>query len=199
MCAAVGAILALALCLLAPSVARACTLDNVASISANGERAILATSQPQSGHLWAPFNFAQAYGVGARVTLDEARSDLERSLPAPMLATPFRWVLGDGSTIRGMSAAHRYTRRGNYLVRVYAYAASRAQWVLFDSALIRIVPNSQLLQANLGYNALRGLDLVFSWLSRLFTIALALLLIYAVASHLRSRGRAPAPEREGES
>ena len=180
----------------APSVVRACTLDNVASVSANGERAVLSASQPQAGQPWAPFDFAQAYAVGTRLTLGEARSDLERSLPPALLATSFRWAMGDGSIIRGVSVAHRYARSGNYLVQVYAYAESRTRWVLFDSVLIHIVPGSQLLRANLGYDALRGFDLMLSWLSRLITGALVLLLVYVVVSYVRSGGKAPAPGPE---
>lgn len=173
--------------ILAPSVARACTLDNVASVSANGERAILSTSQPSPGKPWAPFRFAQAYAIGTPVTLQEARSDLTRSLPAALLAAPFRWRLGDGQVVRGMSVTHHWTRSGDYLVQVYAYAAARAQWLLFDSVLVHVVPASQLWQANLGYHLLQGLNVAFSWLGRLITGALAALLIYSVAAYLRRR------------
>ncbi|HVA92749.1 MAG TPA: PKD domain-containing protein [Chloroflexota bacterium] len=173
--------------MLGPSVAQACTLDNVASVSANGERAILSASQPSPGKQWAPFRFAQAYATGTPITLQEARSDLTRSLPAALLTTPFRWRLGDGRTVRGMSVTHQWARSGNYLIQVYAYAASRAQWLLFDSVLVQVVPASQLWQANLGYHLLQGLNLVFSWLGRLVTGALAALLIYSVVAYRRGR------------
>ncbi|HVC82908.1 MAG TPA: hypothetical protein VNL35_20675 [Chloroflexota bacterium] len=174
--------------LLVPSVAQACTLDNVASVSANGESAILSTSQPSPGKPWAPFRFAQAYAIGTPVSLQEARSDLVRSLPAALLASPFRWRLGDGHVVRGMSVTHQWARSGDYLIQVYAYAASRAQWLLFDSVLVHVVPASQLWQANLGYHLLQGLNVAFSWLGRLVTGVLAALLIYSVWAYLR-RGK----------
>ena len=193
---AFGLAIIAALLLGAPAAARACTLDNVASVSANGEQAILSTDQPRSGEAWAPFRFAQAYAIGSRITLGEERSDLAKSLPADMLSSPFRWVLGDGSSVRGTSVSHAWARQGTYLVRVYAYAASRARWLLFDSVLIQIVPSSQLGAANLGYHVLQGLNVTFSWLGRVITAGLAILLVYSVASYVRGRrgGAAGGPD-----
>jgi len=182
--------------LLTPTLARACTLDNVASVSANGERATLSTNQPSPGKPWAPFRFAQVYATGAPVTLGEARSDLLRSLPAAMLTVPFRWQLGDGHTVRGMSVTHRWTQTGSYLIQVYAYAASRAKWLLFDSVMVQVAPASQLWQDNLGYHLLQGMNVAFEWLARLVTAALFALLIYSVVAYYRGRKLKEAGDRE---
>jgi hypothetical protein len=104
-----------------------------------------------------------------------------------MLTTPFRWRLGDGHTVRGMSVTHRWTRTGNYLIQVYAYAASRARWLLFDSVMVQVAPASQLWQDNLGYHVLQGMNFAFRWLGRLVTAALFALLVYSVVAYHRRR------------
>jgi hypothetical protein len=172
--------------------ASACTLDNVASVAANGQRAVLSSDQPQAGTPWAPFRFAQAYAVNTAVTLSEDHADLVKSLSPTMLAQPFRWVLGDGSSARGTSVTHAFKREGTFVVRVYAYAASAARWVLFDTVEIHIVPGGQLWQANLGYHALRLVDFGVAWFGRALTAALAVLLLYTVVTYFRRRPSIPA-------
>jgi PKD domain-containing protein len=176
--------------------ASACTLDNVASAAANGQRAILSSDQPQAGKPWAPFRFAQAYAVGTTITLSEDHADLAKSLSPTMLVQPFRWVLGDGSSMRGTSVTHAFKRAGTYVVQVYAYAASAARWVLFDAIQIEIVPGGQLWQANLGYHALQLVDFGAAWLGRIVTAALTVLLLYTVVAYFRRqpRSRADRPD-----
>jgi hypothetical protein len=165
--------------------ASACTLDNVASVAANGQRAILSSDQPQAGTPWAPFRFAQAYAVNTAVTLSEDHADLARSLSPTMLVQPFRWELGDGSSVPGTSVTHTFKREGTFVVQVYAYAASAARWVLFDTVEIQIVPGGQLWQANLGYHALQLVDFGVAWFGRALTAALAVLLLYTVVTYFR--------------
>jgi len=167
--------------------AHACTLDNVASAAANGQRAVLSSSQPVAGKPWAPFRFAQAYAVGTPVTLSENRADIAKSLPASMLDAPFRWAMGDGSSSRGMAVTHSFARPGTYQVQVYAYAPSEARWVLFDNVLLQIVPSNQLWQANLGYHALQVVDFATAWFGKLLTGVLAVLLAITVIAHFRRR------------
>jgi hypothetical protein len=178
-------IVALIVALYGAAAVSACTLDNVASAAANGQRAILSSDQPQAGKPWAPFRFAQAYSVGTAVTLSEDHADLAKSLSPSMLVQPFRWVLGDGSSIRGTSVTHAFKRDGTYVIQVYAYAASVARWVLFDTVQIEIVPGGQLWQANLGYHALQLVDFGAAWIGRALTAALAVLLLYTVVTYFR--------------
>ncbi|MGH2345872.1 MAG: PKD domain-containing protein [Chloroflexota bacterium] len=185
--AAFSCLMCVLLSLIGTAAANACTLDNVASAAANGQRAVLSSSEPQAGKPWAPFRFAQAYSVGTSVTLSENRADIAKSLPASMLATPFRWVLGDGSSSRGMSVTHGYKQAGTYFVQVYAYASSEARWVLFDTVLLQIVPSNQLWQANLGYHALQVVDFATAWFGKLLTAVLAVLLMVTVVGHFRRR------------
>ena len=136
----------------------------------------------RSGKPWAPFRFAQAYAAGATVSLQKARSDLVRSLPVALLTAPFRWRLEDGHTLRRMPVTHRLAQSGDYLVQVYAYVASRAQWLLFDSGLVQVVPAGQLGHANLSYHLLQGLGDTFTWVERVVACALTALLIYSLLS-----------------
>jgi len=185
---------ALILMLSGAAAANACTLDNVASVAANGQRAILSSDQPQAGKAWAPFRFAQAYSVGTAVTLSEDHTDLAKSLSPSMLVQPFRWVLGDGSTVRGTSVTHAFKQDGTYVIQVYAYAESVAHWVLFDTVQIEIVPGGQLWQANLGYHVLQVVDFGAAWLGRALSAALAVLLLYTVVTYFR---RSAAPHSGG--
>lgn len=177
-------------CLLQPGTVAACTLDNTASLSANGVRAGLATDTPVSGATWAPFTVDKAFATGSLVRLDEARADLARSLSPATLARPFRWSFGDGSALVRMTATHRYMHPGTFRLQVFAYSPLRRRWLQFDAVRIHIVPPGQLTQANLGYYALRALDLVVSSSMDLITAALGLLLLYTLVSHMKAhRGR----------
>jgi hypothetical protein len=187
-------VICLIVCLCSAAAANACTLDNVASAAANGQRAVLSSDQPQAGKPWAPFRFAQAYAVGSTVTFSEDHADLTKSLSPTMLGTPFRWVLGDGSSARGTSVTHAFTRAGTYVIQVYAYAASAGRWVLFDTVQIQVVPGGRLWQANVGYYALQFVDFGMAWFARALTAALAVLLLYTVVALFR---RKPSPRVDG--
>jgi hypothetical protein len=148
----VGA-LVLALILL-PGVARACALDNRASLFANGIQATFTTGAATSTGLWAPFTIAPALARGVPVRFTELRADLARSLPPSTLNAPYRWAFGDGTTALGHAVSHRYARPGLYQLVVYGFYDGATKetrgWFLFDSALLRIVPRGQARQAGPG-------------------------------------------------
>jgi hypothetical protein len=165
---------------LTPSVALACAIDNVASVYANGARATLTTTAATPGALWAPFTFGQAVAAAAPVKLDESRADLLRSLDSATVAAPYRWTFGDGSAALGHVVSHRYARPGLYLIGVEGFDGQTRRWFPFDKALLHVVPPGQVVQANLGYDGLRVLDVVMSGLGWVVDAALILLLGAAV-------------------
>ena len=180
---------------LAPGVAAACVIDNTASLSANGVRATPTTSTPSGTGLWAQFSVGQAFAGGAPVQFTELRSDLMRSLAPATLAAPFRWAFGDGAAALGHTARHRYAHPGLYRLTVYGFSRRTHSWFPFDNVLVRIVPPDQVFQANLGYYALRALDVVMSGVMWLIDAVLILLVLIALRSRLRTRRRGPTAQR----
>jgi hypothetical protein len=180
---------------LVPGAAAACAIDNRASLSANGVRASITTEAPAGTRLWAPFTIGKAFASGAVVQFSELRSDLARSLSAATLAAPYRWAFGDGTTRLGHTATHRYAHPGIYVLVVYGFDARTRTWFPFDKALVRIVRPDQVLQANLGYYALRALDVVMSGVMWLIDAVLILLVLLALRSRLRGRRREPTAQR----
>lgn len=173
---------------LAPGVAVACAIDNTASLSANGVRATLNTvATPTNGAPYAPFTFGKAFASGAPVRIAEATGELARTLPPATIAAPFRWTFGDGAAALGRTATHRYARPGLYRLDVDGLDTRTKRWFTFDRALLRVVPPGQALQDNLGYYALRALDVAMSSLLWIFDAALVLLVLFVVAR--RARGR----------
>ena len=181
---------------LVPGAAAACALDNRASLSANGVRATITTEAPAGARLWAPFTIGKAFASGAAVQFSELGSDLARSLSAATLAAPYRWAFGDGTTVLEHTATHRYAHPGTYVLVVYGFDARTRTWFPFDKALVRIVPPDQVLQANLGYYALRALDVVMSGVMWLIDAVLILLVLLVVRSRLRARRREPTVQHE---
>src|SRR5205823_8535282 len=141
---------------LAPAVAVACVIDNTASLSANGVRATPTTAAPSDAGRWAQFTVGKAFASRAPVRFAELRSDLVRSLAPATLAAPFRWAFGDGATMLGHAATHRYAHPGLYRLTVYGFLQRTHSWFPFDNVLVRIVPPDQVLEANLGYYVLRA-------------------------------------------
>ncbi len=143
--------------------AKACAIDNTASLSIDGAYAVRNAIAPRTG-LWAPFVFEQAFATSAVLSVDEQHADLARTLPPAMLAAPYRWDFGDGATTLGHAAMHRYARPGLYRLVVSGLVGQgqkrNRRWSAFDSALIRVVPPSRVLGANLGYALLRVLATV---------------------------------------
>lgn len=111
---------------------------------------------------------------------------MARSLAPAVLAAPYRWHFGDGTTALGHSVTHRYARAGVYRLTVAGYDRASARWFQFDAALLTIVPPGQVWQANLGYDALRTLDVAMPALGWLIDAAL-ILLILAVIVRRRTR------------
>jgi hypothetical protein len=120
--------------------ARACSLDNVPSISANGMLARLNTVRPVVGHLahWAPFVLPVAFRTGAGVRLSENLADLRKSLLTEDFSKPWRWDFGDGTGGSGFTVQHAYKKPGTYRVIVSAYDSKIKFWFQFDAALIPI-------------------------------------------------------------
>src|SRR5438105_1298070 len=107
---------------LEPGVAAACVIDNTASLSANGVRATPTTAAPSNAGPWAQFTVGKAFASRAPVRFAELHSDLVRSLPPATLAAPFRWAFGDGATMQGHAATHRYAHPGLYRLTVYGFS-----------------------------------------------------------------------------
>jgi PKD domain len=129
----------------APTVTHACALDGVVSLAVNGRPAARTPWAPtaKTRATWAPFLLGtQVLGDQLRFTEDQAK--LRRSLPADVLAHPFRWDYGDGATATAQQGVHRYRRPGLYKVTVQGYWPSRRTWLPFDSAQIIIVPPAPL-------------------------------------------------------
>ena len=181
-----GALLVLLLAL-GPVSAQACMLNNSASLYADGVQASPTASNASGSGPWAPFSIGKAFATTDAVRLSEARSDLARSLTTATLAAPFRWVFGDGTTALGHVATHRYARPGVYHLMVYGLDTPTQHWFEFDSALLRIVPPDQVIQSNLGYYALRAVDVVMSSLMWLFDGVCALILVAVIVSAARKR------------
>ncbi len=192
----VAGILLLAL-LLTTGTATACVIDNKASLFANGVQATLNPAAPPSNgaSLWARFTLDKAFASATPVRFSESRADLQRSLAPDTLAAPYRWEFGDGAAALGHTVAHRYTRAGLYRLTVYGYAKATHSWFPFDNALLRIVPPGQVLQANLGYYALRALDVAMSGFMWVIDALLVGLVLYIVVSQRRRKASPAASKR----
>lgn len=137
---------------IAAQAVRACSIDGIASLSANGKLASISAAAPTQAALayWAPFTLL-ATAPGDLIHVQEDIGKLHNSLPHTAFATPFRWSFGDGTVVSGLQASHRYARTGWYKIDVRYYEPGRQSWVLFDSAQQHVVAQGELLQANLGY------------------------------------------------
>lgn len=181
-----GAAVSLAAIAATPLGAHACAIDGYASLRVDGVPAMHTSAPPAPGRAWAPFTAAQAVAAGQDVRLGEQAADLARSLPAAWLAAPYRWSFGDGSRAAGRTVAHRYARPGLYVLRVSAFEPRTRRWLVFDAALLRVVPPGRLLQTNAAYAALSLVLLLeqITWLlSAVSLVAVGILL----ASHTRRR------------
>lgn len=138
--------------LLTSQAAQACSIDGIASLSANGKLATISAAAPTQAALtyWAPFTLLAA-APGDVVHLQEDLGKLHSSLPRTAFNTPFRWSFGDGTVVNGVQASHRYAHTGWYKIDVKYYEPSRHTWVLFDSAQQHIIAQGDLFWANIGY------------------------------------------------
>ncbi len=145
-----------------PVEVRACIIDNMASLFADGVPAMRTAAFSNGPAPWAPFTIAQAIVTRRPVQLTEARSNLVHTLPATALLVSYRWTFGDGLTARGFAIVHRYAHAGLYTLTVSGYDTHGRHWFVFDRALLRVVPSDQALTANLGYGALRAVSTLSS-------------------------------------
>ena len=163
---------------LQPAVAHACSLDGIASITANGNTANLTGGAPTAATIayWAQFTLPAAAPEDA-LQLAEDLGKLRRTLPAAAFAKPFRWAFGDGTEILGLTGQHRYQQLGWHKITVSYYWASGNRWVVFDNAQIHIVPPGDVWRANLGYTIGKIFQIIVRitiWLTALFLIGLAI-------------------------
>lgn len=136
------------------STAKACSLDGIASLSVNGHKAAITTDKVTASSLayWSSFSLLAA-APGDTLHYMEDMANVGLSIPKESTSLPFRWSFGDGSTVLGRTATHRYRHTGRYRLTVAYFWPSHHQWVEFDSAEQRIVPQGALLWTNLGYYA----------------------------------------------
>jgi PKD domain len=173
--------------------ARACSLDGVASLSANGTMASLNGDSATASTLkyWAPFSLLAA-APGDRLRLAENLSNVRKSIPAQSARLPFTWTFGDGVTAIGQTVSHSYARTGWYRIAVRYYWPAHRQWVEFDSAEQHIVPQGDLLRANIGYyagNVILTIVRVAIWATLLGVLALLVLQKARPGARQRFRAR----------
>jgi len=130
----------IALGLLATATAQACTIDGKPSVSANGILALRNESRASPGNLghWAVFVFGTSFAVGQKVQFAENTPLLRSALPSQAWGKPWRWTLGDGTTLTGYSVRHVYAHAGSYKLTISAYYSGYGQWLEFDDALVTI-------------------------------------------------------------
>lgn len=124
------------------STAAACALDQVPSMSMNGQLAVPNTHPAQTaGDLrhWAPFVFRGHPAPGQAVKLSENRHEVARSLTRQAMQRAPQWQLGDGTVAFGWSVTHRYITPGIRRVTVRAYDPGSRKWYPFDEATITIL------------------------------------------------------------
>ena len=119
---------------------RACAIDGVPSLRADGAPVILNRTQPTSASLahWAPFVFARVFHLGQSVRLSEDLRELVRTLPPEMVQGRWLWRTGDGGRVEGRTANHRYNRPGTYLISVGVELPAHRGAFIFDSALLTV-------------------------------------------------------------
>ena len=124
------------------SQARACGIDGVPSMSANGHLVTINRAIPVTAaelQRYTPFVFRGDFLAGRSINLEENRKEVEATLVSTALARPLRWSFGDGSTGYGWNVHHAYTRSGHWHVGVEAYFPSTKQWYPLDKATIIVV------------------------------------------------------------
>lgn len=178
---------------LVPHPAAACVIDNTASLSVDGVRAQLTMATPTDLNHYAPFTFTKAFASGHPLRIAENSTELARTLPPTERAAPYRWVFGDGAVAIGHVVTHRYAHPGLYLVEVEGVDGQPRRWLMFDKALLHVVPPGQVIQSNLGYYGLRALDIAMSALGWVFDAGLVLLILGVIISRWRTRQATSAP------
>ena len=130
------------------SLARACTIDQKPSASANGALARVNLQQPTTTAqlaVWAPFIFTRGYMPQQTVTLTENRAQIARVLEARAMRRPWRWTITDGSShaayntvVYGWTVRHAFAHPGQWQVNVDAYDPASKKWYPFDQVAVVI-------------------------------------------------------------
>jgi len=128
------------------SIARACTVDQRPSASADGMLARLNPQQPATAAqlaVWAPFVFPRAYTARQTVALTEDRRQIARVLVPAALRRPWRWQFTDGSARAGSNTVtygwtvrHAFAHPGQWRVDVDAYDPGTKRWYPFDQVAL---------------------------------------------------------------
>lgn len=128
--------------LLGTSVAGACSVDGIPSLSVDGRLVLRNTVYTSSSAVdsWTPFIAHGLYPARHPLLFSENRAQVAAALPPTAFKVAWRWHFGDGTTARGMAVHHLYRRAGTYIVTVEAYLASGkyAQWFTFDKATLHV-------------------------------------------------------------
>lgn len=85
-------------------------------------------------------NAPENYTVGTELSFLLETAQL--GVPADVVAkTTFRWEMGDGTKLGGLTNTHTYTKPGSYFLTIYADYKDSPQPILIQSTLINIVPD----------------------------------------------------------
>lgn len=120
--------------------ARACIIDGIPSVSANGRLASDNHVNPAANEvqLWAPFLFSQHFHAGQSIRFAEDVAKLKKVLTPQAFHHPWRWMFGDGTTEVASVASHRYMHPGSYRIVVAAYYPQYHGWMTFDDVLVTV-------------------------------------------------------------
>ncbi len=132
----------------AGSIARACTIDQRPSASADGALAHVNQQQPTTAAqlaVWAPFVFPHSYAPRRTVTLTEDRRQIASALVPSALRRPWRWSLTDGTSraayntvVYGWTIRHAFAHPGQWRVEVDAYDPGTRRWYPFDQVAVMV-------------------------------------------------------------
>ena len=123
--------------------AQACALDNVPSLTADGTLVRPTTDPPTTAaqlQTYAPVTLPHSYVAGRAMVFTEIRREVAKSLVPAVMARPWRWVFGDGTTATGWTAHHAYAHPERRRIDVEAYWPPTKQWISFDQVTITIAP-----------------------------------------------------------
>ena len=120
--------------------ARACAVDDVPSLRADGARVVLnsAIRTRLNVATWAPFVCPHPIRIGHAVRFGEDMAELARSLPPQIVHGRWVWRLGDGTSAQGGTVRHLYRRAGTYRITV-GVPIPGARVFTFDAAQVRVV------------------------------------------------------------
>jgi hypothetical protein len=132
--------MACALCNEPARYARACAVDNIASVRADGQLAIHNAVTPDGSTIsrWAPFVFRKPFAHGQAITFSENLRELARTLPPDIVRGRWLWRFGDGATARGQVVSHRYLNARYYLLTVSMPLPHVRGTFVFDAVDIRV-------------------------------------------------------------